>query len=95
MVLREGGKAVAQEQNDLQKAVQMLNQAVAMNPNDAQAFSYLGTVYGIGGNPAACAEALKRALTIRFDKSDAMNLSVAYRQLGNVQEALAWEQKAK
>jgi protein O-mannosyl-transferase len=95
MVYREGGKAVAQEQNDLNKALVMLNKAVELNPQDAQAFSYLGTVYGIGGNPAACAEALKRALAIRMDKSDAMNLAVAYRQMGNVAEALVWEQKAK
>jgi protein O-mannosyl-transferase len=95
MVYREGGKTIAQEQNDLNKAVLMLNKAVELNPNDAQAFSYLGTVYGISGNPTACAEALKRALAIRFDKSDAVNLSVAYRQLGNIAEALAWEQKAK
>ena len=57
--------------------------------------SYLGTAYGMSNQPQKLIEVLTKALAVRFDKQDAINISVAYRQLGNVAKAVEYEQKGQ
>ena len=94
LVYREGGKIIGQQQNNLPKAILFLNKAVEINPNDDAALSFLGTAYGIAGQPPKCIEMLSRALALRFDVNDARNISVAYRQTGDIAKAVEWENKA-
>ena len=84
---RENGRIYGQEKNDVPKATEYLSKAVEFNPQDGQAWSFLGTIYGISGNTAKAIEAFEKALSIRFDKSDASNLSIAYRMSGNIAKA--------
>ncbi|MBL7814118.1 MAG: tetratricopeptide repeat protein [Saprospiraceae bacterium] len=91
LVYREGGKIIGQEQKNLPKAIEYLSKAVELNPNDAAALSFLGTAYGMSNLPQKSVEVLTKALNIRFDKQDAINISVAYRQLGDVTKAMEYE----
>lgn len=92
---REAGKIYAQQKNDLVKGTEYLSKAVEYNPQDGQAWSYYGTALGISNQTTKAIEAFEKGLAIRFDKSDAMNLSTAYRMTGNVAKAEEWAAKAK
>lgn len=95
LTYREGGKIVGQQQKNLPKAIEMLSKAVEVDPTDVSAMSYLGTAYGMSNQPQNLIDVLTKALAIRFDKQDAINISVAYRQLGNVAKAVEYEQMAQ
>ena len=49
----------------------------------------------MSNQPQNLIDVLTKALAIRFDKQDAINISVAYRQLGNVAKAVEYEQMAQ
>ena len=95
LVYREGGKVIAQQQNNIPKGIEFMLKALELNPKDVETLSLLGTAYGISQQPQRSIDVLERALAIRFDKNDAQNISVAYRQMGNVQKAIEWERKLK
>ncbi len=95
LVYREGGKTVGQQQNNLPKSIEYLSKAIELDPTDVVAMSYLGTAYGMSNQPQNLIDVLTKALAIRYDKQDAINISVAYRQLGNVAKAMEYEQLAQ
>ncbi len=95
LVYREGGKTIGQEQNNLPKSIEFLSKAIELDPKDVTAMSYLGTAYGMSNQPQKLIDVLTKALAIRYDKQDAINISVAYRQLGNLAKAIEYEQLAK
>lgn len=95
LAYREMGRIYGQQKNDLPKAIEYLEKAVFYNPKDAQAFSNIGTCYGLTGQTQKAIDALERALALRFDKNDAMNLSTAYRIFGNTAKAEEWANKGK
>ena len=94
LVYREGGKMVGQQQNNLPKSIEYLSKAIELDPTDVVAMSYLGTAYGMSNQPQKLIDVLTKSLAIRYDKQDAINISVAYRQLGNVVKAVEYEQMA-
>jgi protein O-mannosyl-transferase len=91
---RELGKKAGQEDRDLPKAIEYLAKAIEYNPNDGQVYSYLGTAYGMSNQAQKSIEALNKALSLRFDKQDALNLSVSYRMIGDVAKANEWQHRA-
>ena len=95
LAYREMGRIYGQQKNDLPKAIEYLEKAVEYNPKDGQAYSNLGTCYGLTGQTQKAIDALERALAIRFDKNDAVNLSTAYRIFGNIAKAEEWANKGK
>jgi protein O-mannosyl-transferase len=92
---REIGKRAGQVEHNIPKAIEYLTKAVEANPLDAQAYSYLGTAYGMSGQAQKSIEALSKALSLRFDKQDALNLSVSYRMIGDMAKANEWQQRAE
>ena len=92
---RDGGKYYGQQKNDIPKAIEYLAKATEINPQDAVALSFLGTAYGMSGQPKKSIEVLTQALDIRGDAQDAQNLSVSYRQIGDKAKAEEWLEKAK
>ena len=95
LAYREMGRIYGQQKNDMPKAIEYLEKSVFYNPKDGQAYSNLGTCYGLTGQTQKAIDALERALAIRFDKNDAMNLSTAYRIFGNSAKAEEWANKGK
>lgn len=95
LVYREGGKTIGQKQGNLPKSIEFLSKSVELDPTDVAAMSYLGTAYGMSNQPQKLIDVLTKALAIRYDKQDAINISVAYRQLGNLAKAVEYEQKAQ
>lgn len=95
LAYREMGRIYGQQKNDMPKAIEYLEKAVQYNPKDGQAYSNLGTCYGLTGQTQKAIDALERALALRFDKNDAMNLSTAYRIFGNTAKAEEWANKGK
>lgn len=95
LAYREYGKIVGQKDSDISKALELLSKAVELAPNDAVAMSYLGTAYGMSNQPQKLIDVLTKALAIRYDKQDAINISVAYRQLGKIKKAKKYEKMVR
>jgi tetratricopeptide (TPR) repeat protein len=72
-------------------AIEMLERAIQIEPDNTLALSHLGTAYGLTKQADKAIPILKRALAIRQDKQDMINLSIALRQVGQVQEAMKYE----
>jgi protein O-mannosyl-transferase len=92
---RDLGKKAGQVEQNLPKAIEYFTKSIEYNPNDAQVYSYIGTAYGMNNQIPKSIEALSKALSLRFDKQDALNLSVSYRIVGDVAKANEWAQRAK
>jgi protein O-mannosyl-transferase len=95
------GKKAGQVEQNLPKAIEYFTKSIEYNPKDAQVYSYLGTAYGMSFEKYKSIqdinksiEILNKALSMRFDKQDALNLSVSYRILGNIVKANEWQQRA-
>jgi tetratricopeptide (TPR) repeat protein len=94
-VYREGGKYIARQEGNIPRGIEFLQKAVELDPKDAETLSLLGTAYGMSQQPQRSIDVLERALAVRFDPNDARNLGVAYRQTGNVEKAIEWENRKK
>jgi tetratricopeptide (TPR) repeat protein len=53
------------EKNDDEKAFDHLKRAVKMNPNNAEAYLHLGTIYGARGDKAEARKAFERCLFLQ------------------------------
>ena len=95
LAYREVGRNYGQVKNDLPNAIENLTRSLQYNPQDAGTLSFLGTAYGMSQQPQKAIEVLERALALRFDKQDAINLIVSYRMVGNVEKANEWDTKVK
>jgi protein O-mannosyl-transferase len=92
---KELGKKAGQVEQNLPKAIEYFTKSIEYNPNDAQVYSYLGTAYGMSNQIPKSIETLNKALSLRFDKQDALNLSMSYRIAGDLAKANEWQQKAQ
>jgi protein O-mannosyl-transferase len=95
LAYREQGRIYGQVKNDLPNAIENLTQSLKYNPQDGATLSFLGTAYGMNKQPQQAIDVLERALALRFDKNDAMNLIVSYRMTGNAGKANEWESRVK
>ncbi len=92
--LKNLGLDAGKTKQDFDKAIGYFKQALALAPDDAQIYSYLGTCYGMKGDAKNAIEVLEKGLKLREDKQDAVNLSQSYRVLGNGEKAAEWATKA-
>ena len=70
--------------NDYAGAIEALNKALELEPNLAQAYSWLGCVYNDFGNIDKAVEYFNKAIELDADNALAYNgLSVCYHTLGN------------
>jgi protein O-mannosyl-transferase len=92
---RDLGKKAGQVEKNLPKAIEYFTKSIEYNPNDAQVYSYLGTAYGMSNQIPKSIETLNKALSLRFDKQDALNLSMSYRIAGDLAKANEWQQRTK
>lgn len=89
------GKIYGKDKGDLDRSVQFLNKAAAINPNDKEAFLDLGVAFGLKHDYARSAEMLEKALTLDPGNSSIlMNLGVTYQNLGKTDKAAECFRKA-
>jgi protein O-mannosyl-transferase len=93
LAYREIGKNAGQVNKDLEGAIENLNRSFQYNPQDMSVLSFLGTAYGMSNQFQKAIDVLEKALAVRFDKQDAINLIASYRNIGNLAKANEWESK--
>lgn len=71
-----------------------LKEAVAKDPNNFDALVQLGGMYMDAAKFPQAAEYLERAVAVRDDASTRMDLGVCYKQMGQLEKALAEFQQA-
>jgi tetratricopeptide (TPR) repeat protein len=95
LAYRDGGKFYGEQQGDLAKALQYLNQAVQYLPDDYETLRLLGVANGMGGNQAQAIEYFRRAAEANPESADAWyNLGTAHLAAGNAEQGQAFRQKA-
>ena len=93
---REAGKFYGEQQGNLPKALEYLNKAYQMNPNDYDTLRLLGVAYGISQNNALAIDYFTKAMNMKPDDADAIfNLGTAYFQAGDQATATEFFNKAK
>lgn len=95
VALRDAGKYAGEKENDLQKAESYLKRAYQMVPTDLETVRLLGVTNGVKGNHN---EAIKFFTIVAEGQPNSaiafLNLSNAYRNIGDVQNAETNLQKA-
>ncbi len=89
------GRYYGEEQGNLQKALQYLQESFKMNPNNYETVRLLGVAYGQSGQHAKAVEFFEKALALQPNNADAMwNLGSAYYYIGQTEKANKMHQKA-
>ncbi|MEM8526631.1 MAG: tetratricopeptide repeat protein [Bacteroidota bacterium] len=92
---REAGKYFGAQKNDPVKAIEYLEKARQMRPNEVEVLDLLGTAYGISGQPQKTIEILERAIQLDPNRVNTLrNLGAAYGQLGNEAKAQEYFNRA-
>lgn len=95
LAYRDGGKFFGEQQGNLIKALQYLNQALQYLPDDYGTLRLLGVANGMGGNQAQAIEYFRRAAEANPESADAWyNLGTAHLAAGNMEQGQAFRQKA-
>ena len=85
---RDAGKYYGEQQQDYQRAVAYLSEAIKYIPEDYDALHSLGVAYGLSGQPMMALEMFRRGVAISPDNATAhFNLGLAYQQVGDVGNA--------
>lgn len=89
-----GGRYYGEQQGDLNKSRQMLQQALSLDPNSYETLRLLGVLNGVSGNQTEAIKYFQRCTEVAPDIADAWwNLGTAYYQGG--QEDLAQQYFAR
>ena len=92
---RDAGKFYGEQQGDLVKALQYLNQALNYQPNDYETLRLLGVANGVAGNAQQALDYFTKAAEVNPNSADAwFNLGTAHLSLGNTEQGNAFRQKA-
>ena len=92
---QQGGRFFGEQQGNLQKAIQYLEQAKALRPNDFENSRLLGVAYGLQGNAVKALESFKKATEIEPNNADAwFMLGTAYYNMGQADLGQQYHQKA-
>lgn len=84
LAYREGGKHWGEKMNNLSKALDYLENAFQLNPNDFETLRLLGVAYGVEGNNVKAIEYLEKARLIKPENASVLyNLGSAYLNSGN------------
>jgi tetratricopeptide (TPR) repeat protein len=92
---QQGGRFYGEQQGNLQKAIQYLEQAGRMRPKDFETNRLLGVAYGLLGNPSKAIEFFTKATEIESNNADAwFMLGTAYYNAGQADVGQQYHQKA-
>lgn len=92
---RDAGRYYGEQQGDLGRALQYLQQAYQLEPNDYETARLLGVAYGIQGNAGRALEYFTQAVELDPDNPDALyNLGSAHYNAGNPEQGQIYHQRA-
>jgi tetratricopeptide (TPR) repeat protein len=92
---QQGGRFYGEQQGNLQKAIQYLEQAGRMRPKDFETNRLLGVAYGLLGNPSKAIEFFTKATEIEPNNADAwFMLGTAYYNAGQADVGQQYHEKA-
>jgi protein O-mannosyl-transferase len=95
IALREAGKYFGEQKNDLNKALQYLNESWKINPKDDAVARLLGVATGMQGNNAEALTWFQKAVDLAPNNaSHLFDLGTAYYLVGNAAQGEALRQKA-
>ncbi len=86
LAYRELGRKAGEQENNIPKAQQNLQQSLQLNPDDAETWSILGVSYGISGDHAKAAEYFDKAYLLNPAIHYAKNAMKAYQSTGNTEK---------
>lgn len=93
---RDAGKYAGESQGDLNKALQYLQVANQMKPDDYETLRLLGVANGMGGRRQEAIDFFSRAAELDPQNADAWyNLGVAYMQAGQAEAGQVYIDKAR
>lgn len=96
ITFREAGKYAGETQGNLQLALQYLQQAQQLRPNDAETLRLLGVAHGMGGQHQQSIDYFSRVTEISPNNATAwFDLGVAYIQSGQPQVGQVYIDRAK
>ena len=92
---RDGGKYFGQQQGNIQKAFEFLNQAERYLPDDYETMRLLGVAHGVSGNHSEAIRYFTKATDIEPEHAPAWyNLGSAYFNIGDTERGSRYHQKA-
>jgi len=95
ITLQQAGRYYGEEQGDLARAIQYLEQAYQMNPDDYETVRLLGVAYGIRGNVQRAIEYFTKGVELEPNNAGAWyDLGSAYHNAQMPQEGNTYIQKA-
>lgn len=95
IALINGARMAGEKQGDINKAVQMLQRAVSIDPTRYEAFRLLGVASGNSGQHAQAADYFMKAKNLKPDEAAAwINLAMATANAGNLEQAQQYQAKA-
>ncbi|MEZ4989754.1 MAG: tetratricopeptide repeat protein [Saprospiraceae bacterium] len=93
---RDAGKYAGEKQGDLNKALQYLQLADQLRPNEYETLRLLGVANGMGGRQQQAIDYFSRAAELEPNNADAwFNLGAAYMQAGQVEAGQRYLDKAR
>jgi len=95
ITLRDAGRQAGEVNNDLIKAESYLTRSYQLSANDPETTRLLGVLNGIKGNHSEAIKYFTKVLTIEPNGAGGyLNLSLAYRNIGDITNADNYMQKA-
>lgn len=92
---QQGGRYFGEQQGNLQKAIQYLELAISMRPDEFETNRLLGVAYGLQGNAQKAVEFFTKATEIEPNNADAwFMLGTAYYSIGQAETGQQYHQKA-
>ena len=93
---RDAGRFYGEQQGDLARALQYLQQAYQLEPEDYETLRLLGVAHGIQGNADRALEFFSKAVEREPENPDALyNLGSAYYNAGMPEQGQAYHQRAR
>ncbi len=92
---RDAGRFFGEQQQDVNKALRYLSEAIKILPDDYETVHAIGVSYGIQGNSAEAITYFKRGVELQPDNATAhFNLGLAYQRIGDIVNAQKHQDRA-
>ena len=94
LTFREWGRYAGEKEQNIEKSMQLLNQSLALNSDDAETWFVLGVCYGVLGDHNTAAQKFEKAYTLHPIPAYANNAYQAYQRAGNEVQASEFQKLA-